>query len=445
MSDPEVDEHTALADVDFPAPREDSEKSVVAAREYIRERSGATRDEILEGLSPEKSHQIGFVAAQLVGKLNDIERYREWWWTNVAEPGLRAFPDISQPDGRGREWRLNEDTDNQHDPKNTDQDTANLDTLYSTLADPTATPKAHTSAVRKLFAELAKGTEVGSRFVEPTSRLLTRPSLDVDVIILRCLTYLAQQHPEEVMESSSRITEYISLDDSSETAAATECVAMLVSHEPGPFVDLTPKMDALLDSDNDQIRTNAMYIVARLAREYPNEVKPLIPDLIADIDAASTTDQRNALSALGHITTLYPAAAKPAVEELIELTESTDDMIRANAIGVLADISKEHPEAVEAHVPRLIDLLDDDDEHVRGNAVSAVLHLGVWNREAVSDAVPGLIELLDDPSPVVRRNVCKALGNLNAMVAIEQLQKRAKSDSDEQVRKLAEWAVYEMS
>lgn len=96
-------------------------------------------------------------------------------------------------------------------------------------------------------------------------------------------------------------------------------------------------------------------------------------------------------------------------------------------------------------MPALIDCFHSDDEFLCGNAASAVLHVGVHNRAAVEEAIPALIELLDDPSPVARRNTCKALGQLDATVALVQLRSVAESDPDEKVRELASWAIAEIS
>lgn len=444
MTNRESGDPSALSEIDFPPPREDCVKSVQEVQQWLHKNGPATKAEILQGISPEKNHQIGLPAAQALGKLNDIEGYREWWWNNVAKPGLEAFPDIKSSADGETEWRSVSDPELEAHKTSQVAPRTDLDEFHSILANPAAPPPEQAKAARKLFTEMAQGREVDSHFVEPVARLLARPSLDADSILLRCLSQLAQQHPENVLESSSEITEFVSMNDSQVTAAATECIANLAIDHPEEFVDFTPHLDALLDTENKEIRSNALFIIARIGREHPDEAKPLTPTLISCIESSSGTDQNNALSALGNITSAYPSAAIPAIEELLTLTDADDPQTRGNAIGVLADIAKTHADEVIPYSSHFTDQLHDEDEYVRGNAVSAILHLGVADRESVLESIPALIELLDDPSPVVRRNTCKALGNLNVVVAIEQLRSRAESDTDERVRFLADWAIDEI-
>lgn len=105
MDDDQNDALPELDAVEFPseAPRDDCLEAVAAAREYIRDHGGATRDELMSDLVPEENYPLGHngVAARAKGFTTG---FRDWWWEDVVAPGLRALPDIDAPDVDGRLW-----------------------------------------------------------------------------------------------------------------------------------------------------------------------------------------------------------------------------------------------------------------------------------------------------------------------------------------------------
>lgn len=100
-----TDRPEALVDVEFPsdAPRDDCLNAIAAAREYIHEEDGATKDEIVRNLVPEENYPIGHNGAAASAKGFTVD-FRDWWWSDIVTPGLRALPDIDGPEVEGRLW-----------------------------------------------------------------------------------------------------------------------------------------------------------------------------------------------------------------------------------------------------------------------------------------------------------------------------------------------------
>lgn len=320
-----------------------------------------------------------------------------------------------------------------------------LDDLHEILTEPAAPPNAHGMAIVALLQVTFSDVSPGSRFVPPLAKLLTRPSLDADAVVLRCLRQLALDHPDAVLEHVDAIADRVTLDGGDVTKAATGCCTILVEDERAVFIDLAPTLSALLESEDAAIRRNAMYVLSQIAREYPDEVRPLVPQLVTDVTSRDSNYLKNLLSTLGHVTDAYPDAARPVLEELAHLSEDSDQAVRGNAIGLIADVAKQHPSDVAPYVETLEARLEDDEAIVRGNAASGVLHVAVENPDAVETAIPALVEILDDPDPSVRRATCKALAHLEATVAQEQLRSLAESDPEPSVREVAGWAVERLS
>ncbi|MFP9193059.1 HEAT repeat domain-containing protein [Natronosalvus vescus] len=315
------------------------------------------------------------------------------------------------------------------------------DDVGAILSNPVASHPAHGAAIVALLNVARVRDDVGATFVDDLGRLLGRPSLET-ALVLRCLRQLATNDPKAVLVLRDEIVDHVSTKPTDVTQAATGCCVELVATAPGEFVDLVPTLSTLLDTENDQIRANAVYVLSGVAHEYPEEVKPVVPQLIDGVTDRDHAYQANALSALGAVVSAYPAIGTSATETLAEIAGSgAPTNVRANAVGLLGDIATEHPADVRDHVPVLVSCLHTDDEYLSGNAAAALLHVAVDDSEATEVAIPALVELLDDPSPVVRRNACKALGHLEATVALEQLRSMADSDPDEGVRSIAAWAT----
>lgn len=313
--------------------------------------------------------------------------------------------------------------------------------LAEILSNPLAPPAAHGAAIVALLNVARVRDDLGASYVADLGRLLGRPSLET-ALVLRCLRQLAMNDAKAVLELRNDIVDHVSTKTSDVTQAATGCCVELVATAPGEFVDLVPTLSTLLDTENDQIRTNAVYVLSGVAHEYPEEVKPVVPQLIDGLTDRDHAYQTNALSTLGAVVSAYPAIGTSATETLAEIAGSdAQTKVRANAVGLLGDIATEYPTALRDHVSVLVGCLHTDDEYLSGNAAAALLHIAVDDSEATEEAIPALVELLDDPSPVVRRNACKALGHLEATVALTQLQLMADDDPDEEVRSVAAWAT----
>lgn len=327
----------------------------------------------------------------------------------------------------------------------TEPEQVDLDELKTLVSNPVLPPAAHGAAIVALLNVARVRDDVGQAFVEDLGQLLGRPSLKT-TLVLRCLRQLATNDPEAVLAIRDEITDRISTESTNVTQAATGCCVELVAEEPSAFMDLVPTLATLLDSENEQIRKNAAYILSRVAHEYPEEVKPMVPKLLDSIEDRDQTFQANALSALGAIVSAYPGAGREASETLAELAASDGPAkVRANAIGLLGDIAVEYPAELEEHVPLLIECLESDDEFVTGNATAALLHVTVDDSEVTEMSIPALIEILDHPSPVVRRNACKALGQLEATVALPQLKSLAETDPDDGVRSVATQTIEQVT
>jgi|AntDeeMetagen192_2_1112575.scaffolds.fasta_scaffold03189_3 hypothetical protein len=318
-----------------------------------------------------------------------------------------------------------------------------VDEIRSLLADPTMPASVHEDAVTALLDVARSEQSVGGEFAGLVARLLGRPALDADPLLLRCLRALATESPTAVLEHRDAIVDRVTVEDDETTQAATGCCVELVGTDPGAFIDVVPTLSALLDAD-DPTRTNALYILSQLALGYPEEVRPVVPQLLDGISDRETAYQTNALSALGAIASAYPAAALDAVEELTALAASEQAGVRGNAVGLLADVAQEHPGSMTEAVDVMIERLDDEDEYVRGNAVSAVLHVGLERPDAITEARDGLRERLDDPAPIVRSNACKAVAGLEIDGVRNRLERLEADDPNENVREHARWALTQL-
>jgi hypothetical protein len=103
---PETPERgVTLEDVDFPSgrDRDECERAVVAARDYIREHGGATKQDLVKGVMPD--HSLGYDVDAALAKLEAGERFRGAWWRRVIKPGLKALSDVQTPPQGASEWR----------------------------------------------------------------------------------------------------------------------------------------------------------------------------------------------------------------------------------------------------------------------------------------------------------------------------------------------------
>ena len=110
-----VDHEDVLNDVDFPGNRDRDacERAVYAARDYIREHSGATKQDLVKAVMPE--HTLGYDVDAALAKIGAGERFRGAWWRRVIKPGLKALPDIQTPPQGASTWRYTGETDGEQD------------------------------------------------------------------------------------------------------------------------------------------------------------------------------------------------------------------------------------------------------------------------------------------------------------------------------------------
>jgi len=110
-------------------------------------------------------------------------------------------------------------------------------------------------------------------------------------------------------------------------------------------------------------------------------------------------------------------------------------------VGVLADLADEYPDEVKPWVPDAIELLADSDKLVRGNASSILARVGKAYPDTVRPATDQLIAALDDDLVDTRFNACWALKYIDATEALPALREIAATDSDEDVRAVAQLAI----
>lgn len=470
-----------LRDVELPHPREDSIEAIFAVHEFLARREAATRDEIITELTPEKHHRIGLVAAQTVGKLNEVDDYRSWWWDAVVVPGIRALPSIDEDDGRwymvdrGTDRSVPERPDRQPSdeiqqdrrdstkskstldeieagsPRSlteradaisaavaSDPDSVDTDELYELLADPRAPPSVHLTATDALRQLAGDCDGIDARFVEPIIRLLRRPALGPKHTVLWCLSELAEQEPRAVLKASETICGFVTPEATEETTAALACCVELVGTERVAFIHLAPRLSELVTVDDRPTSKRASYLLGQLAKDHPIDVAPAVAGLSGALDSIGRYEQSQVLIALG-LTSPYLEDVDSVVESVLPLVDEDDSTVRGNATAVLADVTSAVPALGDARLA--VELLDDDDPHVRANAATIILNMATESPTACADAVEPLIDLLDDQSGSCRRNACRALGQLEAEAAHDTLQAKAMFDPDAGVRAAATAAL----
>jgi HEAT repeat protein len=154
---------------------------------------------------------------------------------------------------------------------------------------------------------------------------------------------------------------------------------------------------------------------------------------------------------------------KGVFERLVTELKSSDPEVRSRSAQKLSELGKEEA------IPHLISALTDSDKRVRWKVAYAlgdfgemgydrafeaiVSHLDAeedWNVRRIivmtlrhwdERAIPPLIKALSDESVYVRRYSAMTLGFKNARQAVSLLESLASSDSSEDVRDYAKWAL----
>lgn len=101
-----------LETVEFPAgrDRDECERAVRAARDYLKENGPASMREIVAEVMPR--HPLGYE----VPELESGERYRGAWWRKVVKPGLEALEDVDSPPKGASNWSVTGDDPTEGEP-----------------------------------------------------------------------------------------------------------------------------------------------------------------------------------------------------------------------------------------------------------------------------------------------------------------------------------------
>jgi ankyrin repeat protein len=118
------------------------------------------------------------------------------------------------------------------------------------------------------------------------------------------------------------------------------------------------------------------------------------------------------------------------ISEKVRATEKLRKIVHHSARSDILDII----------VPALIDAIDDSDSSVRKEAVTSLAETEC-ERCKSQDAVDALIRALNDKASKVRLAAASTLGINECLHARDALIKIMQSDSDNEVRKKAEWAL----
>jgi len=97
------------AAVDYPGGKSkiDCDEAIAAARQFLADRGGATKTEIVRNVMPE--YPIGYDVDAAIDKIDTGERYRGAWWRRIVKPGLETFDDVEKPARGASEWRYTGD------------------------------------------------------------------------------------------------------------------------------------------------------------------------------------------------------------------------------------------------------------------------------------------------------------------------------------------------
>lgn len=502
----EVDaELLALEDVDFSmkAPRQDCVLAIAAARRYILEHGGASRDEILEAMEPEKNYPLGINGAQARAKGFEHE-FRHSWWEDVVAPGLRSLPDINEPVHESGKWLSKELTTGGFESRTTVENILEEGCLFEIayrddngeqrvigyheeITRPSAKPLNGPPVFR--FQPIGGESPITIRL--PALRELHPITLeqlpnpiwdsaisdlvaiadenaeqipvgDIEVVLeavqneqveaATALTFVAMVfgEREDVREAvadeleAMLLAQLDFLTDGEQAEELAKCFGIVAEVAPARVLDAVPAMASAADSATLKTRRWLLYTFSNVAEAYPEELLPTVEVLIECIEGSDENLRTNALSTLGKIAHAYPDAASDIVESLGELITSDNPLVRANAVGLLGDIAQSNPKSVIQLAPELAESLTAEDEETRVHASITLLRAGKANPEAVRDEHEQLAAALSDSNSTVRANACTLIGNTDAPVPVDQL-RLLEDDPNERVREQAAWALDQIS
>ena len=323
-----------------------------------------------------------------------------------------------------------------HDLAREDPARIDIDDITDVISSGEISSEAHSVVLRTVRLLVNERPAVTPRLVAALSTALESDTTP-DSLVLRCLREVARADPDSVSDLSGAVSGRFDAPALETRRAATACGAEIAAVDPSAFVDAVPTLATLLAEVDETVREGSVFILAKVAHEYPEEVRPVVPQLLTDLGDQPESFQTCALSTVGAIASLYPMVGRDATDTFADLARTGSPMVQTNAYGLLADVAQTHPDAVAPHGPVLRDGLESDETLVVRNAATAIANVGT----AATDVIPGLLECLDHADRIVRRNSARALGQLEATVALEQLRRTATEDPDEEVRSVATWSL----
>lgn len=502
----EVDtELLALEDVDLSieAPSQDCVLAIAAARRHILEHDGATQDDILEALEPEKNHPLGIHGAQARAKGFENE-FRQRWWDNVVAPGLRSLSDIREPAQESGMWLSKGAMTGGFESEITVEtileegylfeiayrdasDEQRVVGYHDEITRPSAKPlngppvfrfqpilgksavtirlpalrELHPISLEQLSDQIRKSaiTELVG-FVDEIAEQI--PRRDVEVVLEAVQNDQVEAAPAlkfiaSVLEERENIRDAVAedlaavllarldlLNNREQEEEIAKCFGLLSEVAPARVLDAVPAMASAADSATMETDRWLVYAFSNVADAYPEELLPAVEILIESIEESDENLRTNALSTLGKIARAYPDAASDIANSLGDLLTSDDPLVRANTAGLLGDIAQSNPESVIQLAPELAESLTAEDEETRVHASITLLRAGEANSDAIRDEHEQLAAALSDSNPTVRANTCTLIGNADAPVPIDRL-KLLEDDPDERVREQAMWALDRIS
>lgn len=434
---------SALEDIGLPHPREEALSSVREAREFVYENDGATKAALVDALEPETNHRIGLHATQAVGKIGDVDGYRDWWWQEVVEPGLRALPDVESHGTRGEPWRpvtsdegtfaegtdAERDEESQPGPESADdfrdmvEDGALFELTYREDGTETCRLVSFDRKVRP--SALPVGSPPTFRFESIPGGESVTVSLP-DTVDLRRVRL--DQIPEQLANRAVPVL-VVALRDEPDRVSLAECrtavelrgdatpaeirLRLLLSglDEGGENLeDVADRLFDLLKHVEGVIGERALRTLANRAAMEPSAVDPYVTDIASLANESAYPAQ--AMRCIATIAEEDPASVIDVVPSLAATAESASQPTRRWVYYTFTSIAEDYPEELLPALDVLISGIADEDQTVRTNTLSAVGRIASAYPDAAAAIVDDVAELLDSEGPMVRANATGLLGDI---------------------------------
>ena len=440
----------ALEEVEFPRPRSDCIVSVKAARRFVYKHNGATKEEIVEALKPEDNHRIGLAAVQILGKLGDSDSYREWWWKDVVEPGLRALADIQAPNQYTGEWRpikrherrCNQEKaiegrgpgDAANEDKNTIVSTADVRNIvgkgymfeleyeecgseqrvlvtYGGKVRPAAKPVNSPPAFRFQSITQSNTYTISLPDLESLYPVSIAHLPDpMHEFAISAMVSAAKDDPSRVPLSDAIEALEIARTGSVDLNEGLALALILLRNQEGALNMLGPHLFPALEQSDTAVGRLVLEEIEEIAVADPLAIEPYV----TEIGALSTSDAYawRAARCLATLAQSNPTAVLDAVPTLMITFDSDDDQARQWTIYTFSIIAKEYPEELFPALDVLIDAIQTGDDTTRMNALSAVGRIANGYPDAATTIVEDLASLVRVDDPQVRANAVGLLGDI---------------------------------